>query len=127
MDNRKYIVMSFLGASAALGIALRGLAVPLLARLDVGDPQIAGVIDTTSLVGLLAATIAFVVLNRHLVAVNFTDEVISELRKVSWPDKEETLRSTAVVIGFSIALAVSLASYDFIWLRLTRVLLATGS
>lgn len=127
MDNRKYIVMAFLGASASLGVSLRGLAVPVLARFDVGDPQIAGVIDTTSLVGLVATIITFVVLNRHVVAVSFTDEVITELRKVSWPDKEETLRSTAVVIGFSIALAVSLASYDFIWLRLTRVLLATGS
>jgi len=127
MDNRKYIVMAFLGASVALGVAVHGLAVPLLTRLEVGDPSIGGMISATGLVGAVAALIAFVVLNRHPVSSVFTDEVITELRKVSWPDKEETIRSTSVVIGFSIGLALALGGYDFVWLRLTRVLLATGS
>ena len=43
----------------------------------------------------------------------------AELRKVTWPTKEQTIRYTALVIGASLVLAVFFATVD---LGLTKVL-----
>ena len=47
-----------------------------------------------------------------------TRETVSELRKVVWPTREETIRLTAVVIVISIAIGLVLFASDslFLWL-----------
>lgn len=69
--------------------------------------------------------VSFLVLNRHPAAYSFADEVVTELRKVTWPDKDETVRSTSVVVGFAISMAVAITLYDFVWGRLTSMFLFT--
>jgi preprotein translocase subunit SecE len=127
MRNQKYIVMSFLAAGALVGFTVRGLAVPLLAQIELGDPQIAGLINATSLAGIVTGVLTFLILNRHPLVVKFTNEVITELRKVTWPDREETIRSTTVVIGTTLFVAAMLAIYDYVWAEITSVLLFTES
>lgn len=125
MDNRKYILMSFLAASVLLGMSVRGLGGPLLARLEVGDPLIFGILNATTLAGILVGSGLFFFLNRHPLVYNFTDEVVGELRKVSWPDREDTLRSSLIVVGCTLIIAGSLGFYDFVWGRLTNLFLFT--
>ena len=48
-----------------------------------------------------------------------------EFRKVKWPGKSETVRSTVVVLLFSIIVAGTLAFYDVIWARVTNAFLFT--
>jgi preprotein translocase SecE subunit len=127
MRNQKYIVMSFLAAGALVGFTVRGLAVPLLAQIELGDPQIAGLINATSLAGIVTGVLTFLILNRHPLVVKFTNEVITELRKVTWPEREETIRSTTVVIGTTLFVAAMLAIYDYAWAEITSVLLFTES
>ncbi|MGB0638748.1 MAG: preprotein translocase subunit SecE [Myxococcota bacterium] len=124
MRNQRYILIGFLGTAAFLGFALRGLAVPLLARLEIVDPQI-GFISGTGLLGLAIGVITFLVMNRHPVVYSFTDESITELRKVVWPGKDETIRSTTVVIVTTLFIALTLAMYDFVWARVTSTFLFT--
>jgi len=123
MRNQKYIIMTFLAAGALVGFSLRGLAVPLLARMEMSDPMVLGLMNATSLVGIVSAVLTFFVLNRHPLVVRFTNEVITELRKVTWPDREETLRSTTVVVGTTLFVALMLALYDYTWAEVTGVLL----
>jgi len=125
MDNRKYIVMAFLAVAALIGLAARGLTIPMFALLEVGDPQIFGTLEGTTLLGLSMGVVSFLVLNRHPAAYGFADEVVTELRKVTWPDKDETVRSTSVVVGFAISMAVAITLYDFVWGRLTSMFLFT--
>ena len=127
MRNQKYIVMSFLSAGAILGFTVRGLAVPLLARMEIGDPLIGGLINATSLIGIITGVLTFLILNRHPLVVQFTNEVVTELRKVTWPDREETIRSTTVVIGTTLFVALMLAIYDYVWAGITSSLLFTQS
>ena len=42
----------------------------------------------------------------------FFKEVWAELRKVVWPTRQQTLKYTAVVIVFSVALAIILGAVD---------------
>lgn len=125
MQNQKYIILTFVGAAVLLGMSVQGLAVPLLARLEVADPQIFGLLNATTFAGIVVAALSFALLNRQKTAVAFTNEVIDELRKVSWPDKQETLRSTLVVVVFTVVVAGALGGYDFIWAQLTEMVLYT--
>lgn len=48
---------------------------------------------------------------------NFFREVLVEARKVDWPDRQTTLRHTAIVIGISLGVAAFLGILDFFFLR----------
>ena len=108
MQNQKYIILTFVGAAVLLGMSVQGLTIPLLARLEVADPQIFGLFNATTFAGIVVAALSFALLNRQKTAVAFTNEVIDELRKVAWPDKQETLRSTLVVVVFTVVVAGAL-------------------
>jgi len=47
----------------------------------------------------------------------FISESYQQLKRVSWPTKEETLRYTLFIIGFSLALAMFLGFLDFLFGR----------
>ena len=50
--------------------------------------------------------------------VKFLAEVRIEMKKVSWPTRQQTWRNTSIVIGVSVATAVFLGGLDavFAWL-----------
>jgi len=45
---------------------------------------------------------------------NFLKEVKTEIKKVNWPTKKETLRYTLIIIVVSIVTAVFLGGLDFV-------------
>jgi preprotein translocase subunit SecE len=49
-------------------------------------------------------------------------EVTSELRKVTWPDRRETLNSTIVVIATTIIASLLLGFFDAVWAWATRMI-----
>ena len=56
----------------------------------------------------------------------FTTEVVNELRKVVWPNREETWSQTVVVVIVSIITAIILATMDFAWGKLTDFIYTPG-
>lgn len=120
MDNMKYIYLTFLGAAVLLGASIRGLVVPFLASMEIGDPRLGGFIDASAVGGIVIGVATFFILTRNRPSYIFTDEVIAELRKVVWPDKQETVRSTLVVVSFTVIVAGALGLYDYIWAGITR-------
>ena len=50
-------------------------------------------------------------------------ETVGELRKVTWPTKEEAIKMTKIVIVVVLATAVFLGVVDFIFSRLVGLLL----
>jgi len=47
--------------------------------------------------------------------ITFFKEIKTEIKKVNWPTKKETIRYTLIVIGISIAVAIYLGGLDFIF------------
>ena len=45
---------------------------------------------------------------------NYIQEVIQELKKVSWPSKEQTINKTVLVIVVSLVVALYIGGIDFI-------------
>ena len=76
--------------------------------------------DASALGGLVIGIATFFTLTRNRAAHVFTDEVVTELSKVVWPDKQETTRSTLVVVSFTVIVAGALGLYDYIWAGITR-------
>lgn len=124
-NNQRYILLTFLAAAVAVGFSVRGLAGPVLAWAEATDPQVLGVFNGSSLIGVVTGIGTFVVLLRSAASVAFTDEVIGELRKVTWPDREDAIRSSLVVISTSLFLALMLAGFDWLWGSLTSAFLFT--
>jgi len=56
-------------------------------------------------------------------ARQFLAEVVSELRKVTWPSRKETLGATGVVLILVIILAAYLGLVDYILSHLVRYLI----
>ena len=126
MKNSKHIIFIMLTAAWLLAVSVRGLIIPILARFEIGDPQLFG-LNATSIGAIILGTVTFLILNRHPKVVTFTDEVIDELRKVTWPEKDDTVHSTVVVIGLTLFIAGALATYDYVWAEVTQMVLFTES
>ena len=54
---------------------------------------------------------------------SYLSEVVLELKKVTWPGREEVKRSTIIVIAFTIILSLYLYVFDLIWKNLTDLLI----
>ncbi len=52
----------------------------------------------------------------------FTKDVRNELRRVSWPNREQLRQSTAVVLIIVLVLAAYVAAWDFVFGRLARLI-----
>ena len=50
-------------------------------------------------------------------------DVVSELRRVTWPNRQETFRLSLMVIGVSAAVGVFLGTIDFLFSRIFGVIL----
>lgn len=49
--------------------------------------------------------------------IKFLSEVRSELAKVVWPSKTDTIKYTATVIVFSVVVSIVLGAFDFLLLK----------
>lgn len=57
-----------------------------------------------------------------VVPVQFVREVITELKRVTWPTRDETVKLTAVVIAISLIVAVFIGGLDAILVKVTTLL-----
>ena len=118
MNNRKFIMGTFLAIAFLLSVSLKGIAETILLQSDdFGDPLFFGLFRLTHVIGIAIFVIVFWLLSKTSSIVRFTDEAWTELRTVTWPDKDETIRSTIVVIGTTLFVAFMLATYDFVWTK----------
>ncbi len=53
--------------------------------------------------------------------VTFFQEVVSELKKVTWPSRDETMKLTAVVIALSVIVGVFIGGLDAILVQAQKM------
>ena len=89
-------------------------------------PEIGLVGNTITLTNAIAVVIAAAVmwyLYKREDYRTYVSEVMLELKKVTWPNWDETKRSTLIVILFTIVLSAFLWGSDQVWKFLTDLLL----
>lgn len=122
MDNRKIIVGFQLAASAVLWFLSRSfiewsfLKFYQLRRLP-------GAIGIREGLPVVLALVLFVVLFKHRRVNEVLDEVVSELRKVTWPALSDVQKSTVVVLLCILFASGILAGFDFLWGKVIGFLL----
>ena len=57
-------------------------------------------------------------------AVQFLREVKTELKKVTWPGRKQTMSSTGVVVGLVILISLFLGLVDYVLTHLVRFLIS---
>ena|SRR3989344_5688326 len=57
----------------------------------------------------------------NIAPVHFFTEVIGELKKVTWPSREETLKLTAVVIALSVIVGVFIGGLDALLVQVQKI------
>ena len=62
---------------------------------------------------------------RRSINFHFVGETISELRRVTWPSRQETMRLTIMVITIAAVMGVILGVVDLLFSRVMDVLLGT--
>ena len=126
MRYQKFILLFFVAASALIGLTLRSATEAMLTLVQYSNYLLLDLVPLSTLIGLVGCVLSFFILMRNTIAVGFTNEVIEELGEVTWPDRDETTRSTIIVVASSIFFASFLAFSDFIWAKVTDIFLFTG-
>lgn len=73
--------------------------------------------------GLLAGVVVFIVLRKNAKVFLFTEEVINELSKVTWPVRKETFVSGAVVLVMVGIASLIMSLFDSVWGSLAQKIL----
>lgn len=122
----RYVMAGFFAASIAIAYVLGRTLAAIWARLSearwfqtnmaaltrVGEEERA---ELTTVIGAIIAIGGAVYAYRRSDVRQWTDDVASELSKVSWPDKGEVTTSTVIVIVCSAFATVYLALLDRFW------------
>ncbi len=118
MSNARYIYLTFLSCGFCVALVSRAAVVQILLSMGAADRMI-GVLPLSTVIALLAGAVTFIVMLKMPLTAGYTDQVISELVKVTWPDREETTNQSIVVIVATLIFSGSLAAFDFVWAKVT--------
>lgn len=58
----------------------------------------------------------------NVAPVQFLKEVVTELKKVTWPTRAETIKLTVVVIAISLIVGLFIGGLDITFLKITTLL-----
>ena len=56
----------------------------------------------------------------NVAPAKFFREVVAELKKVTWPTRDETVKLTAVVIAISVLVGLFIGGLDTLFLSITK-------
>lgn len=75
-----------------------------------------------NLLGFAISVGAMVYALKNERAVEFSTEVVTELKKVTWPSRRETRTATIVVIIATVLVSIILGFFDLLWAKLTGII-----
>lgn len=111
MDNRKIIVTSYVCAAVVLWYLTR----QGFQGLYVGFYQVRrlpGIAMIREFLPVIVGIVTFLILNFNSRIGSFLDEVVSELKKVTWPSRDDVVKSTVVVLVCVVFASFVLAVFD---------------
>jgi preprotein translocase subunit SecE len=56
--------------------------------------------------------------------VDYFKDTRGELRKVTWPTRDQATKLTAIVLGMTVVMAIFLGAVDFVFATLVRLIVA---
>lgn len=128
MRYYSWVLLSFVVAAILVVIVMQSAVTSAFTRIGYPDYRILfGWASTSGTIAVISGVATLVVLVRNERVLRFTDEVIGELARVTWPTRDETVRASVVVIFTTIFTASLLAAFDYLWKNLADYFLFSGS
>ena len=85
--------------------------------------RLPGILALREVVPVLVGAVVFGILLKHPRVNSFMDDVVAELRKVTWPGVDDVRKSTTVVIICILIASFMLAGFDILWGKVISFLL----
>jgi preprotein translocase subunit SecE len=126
MRHLTWVILAFVVAAFLVIIVMGSAVGSAFTRFGYPDYRLLGLMSTSSFISVLAGITTFVALIRNQKVMVFTDEVVGELARVTWPTRDETVRASVTVIFTTIFSASLLAAYDFLWKNIADYFLFSG-
>ena len=121
MSNKRLVLTVFLSAGVLTWIILESLTRQIAASFRLATRFPGAEVGIVVLPVLLAATLS-IFLMRNARTSEFMNEVVVELKKVSWPQRKELYATTVVAIVFMLIAGVILGLFDSVWAMLFRMI-----
>jgi preprotein translocase subunit SecE len=123
MDTKKLVNLIYIIAGAVIGYVLNSIIGDAFEYFQVYVKfeyarELPKVIAVLSAAAFAAAGIYNSTMN------NYLNEVVLELKKVTWPTRKETSAATVVVIITLLIMAVILYAFDILWAYLIKIVLS---
>jgi len=122
MDNRKLIVTSYIVTSMVLWFLTRA-TIQWFYLTFYQVRRLSGIAAVREVLPVLVGLTTFAILLKHPKISPFLDEVVGELKKVTWPGREEVIKSTTVVLICVVFASFMLAGFDLAWGKIIGFLL----
>ena len=113
-SDRKWIYLTYLALAGLCAWVLNKVLLVAVGYLRVRNPMILGVLPATAVISIAAMALAAYFYFRQPKVNTFSEEVVSEVKKVTWPARKTTSLSTVVVLITVMVMAVILGFYDWI-------------
>ena len=122
MDNRKIILGFYIACSMVLWFLTRS-SIQWLYLTFYQVRRLPGIVAIREALPVILAGTLFLVLMKHPRVNTVLEEVVSELKKVTWPNRQDVMRSTTVVLIMIFIASFILAGFDFFWGKVITLLL----
>jgi preprotein translocase SecE subunit len=118
--NQKYVSLIYLACGFVSWLLFREITAMVWAVAHLKQPA-GWVLPPSEIIAIGFGVLTFVVLLRNKVVNVFTNETLTELGKVVWPDKKVTVISTGVVSVMVGIAAGILFGFDVLWGAMVRI------
>src|SRR5262245_23179045 len=112
--ERKWIIASYIAITATFSWILNQVMLLVVGYTHVRNPSILGVISASALLSVVVMSLAALIYFRRPEVNLFSNEVLQEVKKVTWPERKATYLSTVVVVICVMVMAVILGVYDWV-------------
>lgn len=122
MSNQRVANFAYFLLSMGVLIVTSQLLSQLWGYMSWTDVTLVGRFGIPYVIAVVVA-IVLLVLVRSKKSNDFVLEVISELRAVTWPTRQDTTTKTMVVIVTVVVLSIIMGGFDLLWAKASKFLL----
>lgn len=123
-ENQKWVVLSYIIIAFLVWYVVSSFFFSVFEMVKIPNHYLFGAFPVTGILAFALALALLIYVFKNAEISLFSNEVVGELRKVTWPNKKETSGSTLVVVIVVIIFAVILGIFDFIWVKLLQLFIA---
>jgi len=119
----RIVYFAYLVMGVVVAAAVGKLFAVVFSAIGVTDtPLIGEQLTLSTAIGIVVAVVAGLIAVNNAKAHEFCVDVVQEMRRVTWPSRDETQRSTVIVIVTTLIISGMLGVFDYVWAQLTGLI-----